>query len=379
MDGTLHFDKIPEDLKRTWKYTGSVSESDVEYAWLYCGGKSLADIAPEDLAIELKDIQNKFKAYLKSFQIAKVNLRNFCFFDLVPHDFLLQFCEIRNKITKHVFENYEKPTNYNHLDGAYKLIHKIKFQNLNLNNEDCRHLFVSSADRNSVKKILSEPPHIDYNLFGTTTGRLTTRPSAVPILTMKKEYRKLIKPRNDWFLSLDYNGAEIRTLLSLSDQEQPEGDIHEWNMKNVLSQQYIYRDEAKKMFFSWLYNPDSKVITTKFYNRKKVLDKWYDGEHVTTPFGRKIVVDNRRAFNYIIQSTTSDLVIDRALEIDKYLSDKDSFISHIVHDEIVIDLKDGDRELVPEIKTIFEKTKLGNFMCNLNAGKNYYDLLELRL
>ena len=196
---------------------------------------------------------------------------------------------------------------------------------------------------------------------------------------MKKEYRKLIKPTNDWFLSLDYNGAEIRTLLGLSGQEQPSGDIHEWNMDNVIKRSDIYREEAKTLFFSWLYNPESRIISTNYYNREKVLDDWYDGDYINTPFDRKIKIDARRAFNYIIQSTTSDIVIERAIEIDKFLSDKKSFISHIVHDEIVIDLSNEDRELVPEIKEIFEKTKLGNFVCNLGAGQNYLELRGLKL
>tara|TARA_Y100001937_G_scaffold59234_2_gene81327 strand:- start:9794 stop:10981 length:1188 start_codon:yes stop_codon:yes gene_type:complete len=377
--GKLNFDDIPEGLTRTWKFTGSISDDSIEYAWLYSGGKSLAEVCPEHLREELDTAQKKFRAFIKSFKIGKVDLRNFCFFDLVPHDFLLEFCEIRNKITRHVFENFEKPKNYDHLDAAYKLVHKIKFQNLLINNEDCRHLFVNSINRNNVQKILATSPHVDYNIFGTATGRFTTRPDTFPILTMKKEYRKLIKPTNDWFLSLDYNGAEIRTLLGLSGQEQPSGDIHEWNMDNVIKRSDIYREEAKTLFFSWLYNPESRIISTNYYNREKVLDDWYDGDYINTPFDRKIKIDARRAFNYIIQSTTSDIVIERAIEIDKFLSDKKSFISHIVHDEIVIDLSNEDRELVPEIKEIFEKTKLGNFVCNLGAGQNYLELRGLKL
>jgi len=378
-DGKLNFDEIPDDLTRTWKFTGSAAGDQIEYAWLYCGGKSLAQACPPEIKDHLDRTQKKFKAYLKSFKLAKIDLRSFCFFDLVPHDFLLEFCEIRNKITKYVFENYERPPNYGHLDAAYKLLHKIKFQNLNLNSEECRHLFVSTSDRSAIKKLLAGSPYIDYNLFGTATGRLTTKPETTPILTMKKEYRKLIKPKNDWFLSLDFNGAEIRTLLSMSGKEQPQEDIHEWNINNVIAKSNIYREEAKTIFFSWLYNPDSRIINTDYYDRKKVLDRWYDGEYITTPFGRKIKIDSRRAFNYIIQSTTSDAVIDRAIEIDKYLSDKKSFISHIVHDEIVVDLDSKERELVHEIKSIFEETKLGTFMCNLNAGKNYSELMELKL
>ncbi len=54
-------------------------------------------------------------------------------------------------------------------------------------------------------------------------------------------------------------------------------------------------------------------------------------------------------------------------------------MSHIVHDEIAIDLSDEDRDLVPEIKEIFSNNKLDKFMVNLSAGKNYHDLEELKI
>ena len=38
-----------------------------------------------------------------------------CFFELVPQQFLLEFCDIKNKITEHVLKNYEKPKNYDFL------------------------------------------------------------------------------------------------------------------------------------------------------------------------------------------------------------------------------------------------------------------------
>ena len=51
-NGLLHFDHIPEDLSRTWRYTGSVKKPDVEYAWLYTNGVSLKEAAPSELLEE---------------------------------------------------------------------------------------------------------------------------------------------------------------------------------------------------------------------------------------------------------------------------------------------------------------------------------------
>ena len=374
-EGKLEFDSIPQGLTRTWKYTGSITDPSVEYAWLYANGARLEQVCPEDLQERLTAAQKRFRAYRKSFEIGKIDLREHCFFDLVPESFLMEFCEIKNQVTEHVFENYEKPLNYNLLSDFEKLLHKIRYQNLNLNKEGCRQLYVSSVGRRKANELMKNNYFIDYNLFGTVTGRLTTRPKSFPILTLKKEFRKLIKPHNDWLISLDYNGAEVRTLLHLSGHQQPKVDIHEWNVKHLFDNE-VDRDTAKTLFFGWLYNPESDAIQTKYYNREKVLDKWYDGGYINTPFKRKIKVDERRALNYLIQSTTSDRVLERAVKIDEFLQNKKSFISHIVHDEIVIDLSDEDRDELPWIKQIFEND---NFMANMQAGKNYLELEELKI
>jgi len=378
-DGKLYFDELPVGLSKTWKYSGSINDDSIEYAWLRCGGLSLEAAAPEHLKEELRSTSRRFSAYLKSFELGKINLREHCIFELVPEDFLMQFCEIKNKITEHVFENYEKPSNYEYLKESSKVLYKIKHQDININNTDCKSLFLRGATRKDAQKMLNGPKYIDYDLFGTVTGRLTTRPKSVPILTMKKQLRQLIKPTNDWFLSLDYNGAEVRTLLALSGQPQPKGDVHDWNLRHVIKRSDMHREEAKTIFFSWLYNPDSKIISTDYYDRKKVLDQYYESGYINTVFGRRISVEERKSFNYLIQSTTADLVIERAVAIDKFLKDKKSFISHIVHDELVIDLDDSEREIVTEIRDIFSNNKLGKFLVNLQAGKDYFDLNELKV
>jgi len=382
-DGKLYFDNFPDDLKRTWRYSGSIVDQDIEYGWIYTQGKTLREACPPELEKELNSNIKKMEAFFKSFQIAKLDMNQHCIFDLIPEDSLASFCEIKNKITEYVFATCDKPENYNFLNEASKLLYSIRERKVNIDISDCKSMFTNTNNRIGLQKITNGSKNIDYNLFGTVTGRLSTYPRSFPILTMKKDFRRVIKPHNDWFLSLDYNGAEVRTVLSLLGHPQPDEDIHAWNIANVFNstnhKSLPERSDAKVMFFGWLYNPESKVIESELYDRDAIIEDFYCDGKVKTVFGREIEIDRRRALSYIIQSTTSDLVLDRAVEISKMLDGKKSFVSHLIHDEVVIDLADEDKVLVPEIKEIFSNNKLDKFMVNISAGKNFYDLDELKL
>ena len=269
VDGKFHFD-IPSDLTKTWRYGSSVSDDNIEYAQLYASGQSLLECCPDNILDSLNAVQKKMTAYVKSFSIAKINLNEHCIFDLIPHDFLMEYCEIKNQITEHVFETYDKPSNYDHLKSVEELLYKIRYRKLNLDSSDCRELMLSSKQRTQIQQYIKSQNYIDYNLFGTVTGRLTTRANSFPILTVKKELRKIVKPNNDLFVSLDYNGAEVRTLLDLCGEKQPEIDIHEWNSKHLFEQD-ITREECKVRFFAWLYNPILTISILLTIVKKKYL------------------------------------------------------------------------------------------------------------
>ena len=381
-NGHLHFEELPSNLQRTWR-RGSVHGPGIEYAWLRCGGAALEEACPPELKGEYDRIFRKLNAFYKSFKIAKVDFEHHCVFDLIPHDALVEFCEIKNKITQFIFDTCERPPNYEFLHDVHHLLHDIRQQPLNIDASDCKKMFTRTTNRERLQRILRGAPRIDYNLFGTVTGRLATSPGSFPILTMKKDFRKILKPQNDWFVSLDYNGAEVRTVIALLEKPQPAYDVHEWNMQNIFkstpNDTPLTRDVAKTLFFGWLYNPDSDIISSDFYDRDLILDKHYHEGYINTIFERKLEVDRRRAFNYLVQSTTSDLVIDRAVEIHRMLSTTKSHISHIVHDELVVDMADEDRHLLPKIKEIFAQNRLATFVVNLSAGRNYLEMEALHL
>ena len=67
------------------------------------------------------------------------------------------------------------------------------------------------------------------------------------------------------------------------------------------------------------------------------------------------------------------------MAIKKTLQPTKSFISHIMHDEIVIDFADEDRHLLPQIKKEFAENRLDTYVVNVSAGKNYYDMEDLKI
>ena len=376
LDG--HFIKdIPKNLSQTWNYSASLKGLDIEYANLYCGGKTLDEVCPEHLREEWDKINGRMRAYHRSFVEAKISLNDNCFFDLVPEQFLLQYCDVKNQITKHILKNYEKPENCDFLAELSAFTAEIRHNHLNIDLNYLKSRLSEYKVRQFYKKINKVDPYIKYDIFGTKTGRLTTRKNSFPILTMDKRYRGVLKPNNDWFVELDYNAAELRTMLALLGERQPIEDIHDWNIQNVYNNE-VDRDEAKKRIFSWLYNPNSKDdLLKQVYDRDSIKDKYWDGEYVNTIYGRKIESDEYHAVNYIIQSTFSDLLLKQAIKINKLLEGTKTHVAFTIHDSIVLDMAHEDETMINEIYHQFADTEFGPFKTSAKAGKNFGELKEL--
>ena len=378
-NGKLYFQDLPEGLKRTWKYAEYLQESNVEYASVWSGNRSLNDTCPNALVDDWVAVEDKLKAFYRSFVLAKVNMNENCFFDLVPKPFLMEYCEIRNKITQYVFENYEKPVNYDFLVDLTKVLARIRHQKLNIDVSSLTDKAHLPKFRQAAKKYAQIDPYCRYNINGTKTGRLTTQKNSFPIMTMDKDFRSIVKPTNDWFVELDFNAAELRTLMALGGSETPLEDIHGWNARNLFNA-HTTREEAKQGFFSWLYDENkTNPKLSKYYDRDKVREMYWDGEVVKTMFGREIEADRKHALNYIIQSTTADLVLRQVIKIHDMLRDMKGFIAFTIHDNIVLDLPDEERYTIPMMIEEFSNTELGKFLVNVKAGKDFGNLKALNL
>lgn len=375
LDGELRYDleNLPED-GRTWKFSPHIKSDKVEYAYLYVG-MELDSICPEFFRGKWDKVNNKMKAFLNSFSEAKISLDDNCLYDMIPEQFLLEYFSIQTKIVDHIFDTVEKPSDYEHRVSLHKLLNRISNLPLKLDKNAVKDRLANAQVRDFVGK-LNQWKNIKYDQFGTKTGRLTNTKDSFPVLTMNKNLRNILKPQNHFFVEYDYNAAEVRVFLSLAGWEQPEGDIHQWNADRIFKGEKT-RAEVKQEFLGWLYNPSDDREFGAFYKRQEVLNKYYDGCYIRNPFGRKIEADQHHALNYIIQSTTTDLVQRQAIKIDDFLKDKKSNVAFTVHDSVVVDLHVEDKDLIEKIANIFSDTRFGKFKANVSAGRDFGTLEEL--
>lgn len=372
--GHLHFDKIPDTISKTWKYTSYLSDRDIIYASIYAQGRGIEEMCQDELRHQWQDRKNKLNAFYNSFKQAKLPLDEICFYDLVPEQFLLEMCEIKCKVIDHVIETVKRPSNYDHLLEIEKVLVDISQKSLNLD-KDFLHTKATDARARLLSTKINKYRKIEYNLFGSKTGRLTTKPNTFPILNLDSKLRSVIKPNNDILLELDFNAAEIRVLFGLAKKEQPKGDIHAWNAKRLS----MTRDDVKKEIFAWLYG-SSRVDRNKYENLfsvNKIVEEFYDGKRITNLYGRKIESDQFHKMNYLVQSTAADLVLEQVVKIHNFLKGRKSNIAFIVHDSVVIDLAKEDRGEVNKIISLFSGTRLGNFPVNVSAGNNYGTLRRI--
>jgi DNA polymerase I-like protein with 3'-5' exonuclease and polymerase domains len=354
----FHFDNLLGILEKSnlaWKHSSIFDDETYTYLSVFAKTRCLSEYSSNPEL--LNSYQDLLESQKKAAMTAKVDLSDLCFFDVLPDHLMQKWFSLRDEAMINLVKYSEKPSDYD-------ILHKIHVLTTNISKQKI------SADGQSHK--------IVYDMYSSATGRLATMRGSFPILSISKENRKSVLPKNDMFLELDLNGAEIRTLLSLCGKEQPDYDIHEFN-KNVAAQDLTTRQEVKARFFAWLYNPEAKDYNLEKLYNKNIYKKHYKNGHIETPFGRKLEVDERKALNYLTQSTTSDIVLENAYKIMKFLKGKKSFVAFTMHDSVVLDFCKEEHSLVQEIKDIFETNMFGKFLSTVNIGKNYGNLKEIKI
>ena len=184
-----------------WKHSPMLDDEKFKYLFLLAGDDDLSSwCTNQDDFSECKD---KIEAHYKAALTAKIDLEGECFFDVIPHHQLKRWFTLRKAALDNILRSTPSRSDYD-------ILHKVHVLTENISRQDL--IFGKKTGR------------VIYDIFGSATGRLTTKRGSVPVLNLKKSQRGLLRPGNDAFVELDLNAAEIRMLLALSGKPQPDDD-----------------------------------------------------------------------------------------------------------------------------------------------------------
>ena len=271
--------------------------------------------------------------------------------------------------------------------------------------------------------------HAKFNQTVTATGRIScTDPNLqnIPIRTeLGRELRKIFVAKEGYvLLDADYSQVELRVLAHMSGDENmikafnEDIDVHTLTASQVFNTPIEevtkqMRSEAKAVNFGIVYGiSDFGLAENIKISRKKAkmyIEKYFetypnikvfmdalvqagnDNGYVDTLWGRRRYIPELKSNNYNvrqfgervaknapIQGTAADIIKIAMVNIDKELENKNlnSKLILQVHDELVIETKEDELEIVKEIlvRNMENVTKMKvPLVAEANYGKTWYD------
>ena len=189
---------ILKNKLQTWKHSPSLRGAiKIDYAYVYTSGASIESVCPGECKEEWLELEKKLAAFHSAARQSKISFEEYCFYELVPDFFIKRYFHVRENVIKTAFRKFSAPKNYEILCKAHELITNIKYRNLNIQ--------LDLGTPSDYKKYLFGSHRVDYELFGTKTGRLKTSKGSFPIMNLPKKARGILKPTNDLFVEFDFN------------------------------------------------------------------------------------------------------------------------------------------------------------------------------
>jgi len=248
---------------------------------------------------------------------------------------------------------------------------------------------------------------INYSSKRTITGRITSIDKYNPQnLSKTNEDRSMIISRftGGKVYQFDYTSFEARISLYLSEDEEfienyYDKDLHlETAMLifDVFEPTEEQREIAKLVNHSVLYgageatilsklqslpNPIEKMIIVKeflapiFKKSKELMELSEKYGYIINKWGSIIKPEKSYAgFNNYIQSTASEIIVDKVIEIKELLINCRSQFMFQVHDSLVFDIHPEENYLIEKIYKIMSYHRNMIFSVDYKSGSNFKDL-----
>jgi len=251
--------------------------------------------------------------------------------------------------------------------------------------------FLDPGDGKGISRYLNHSSRVytDYLVHGTVTGRLSSREPNLQNIPRSGGVREIFcVPPGFKFMEADYSQIELRVAAILSDDKvllnlfELGLDVHDMTAKEIFRKEKISEEErfiTKMVEFGLIYGRGAVSIASqlglpvrkaeefvsRFFAKYKQLGKWRSEVGVnatktleqTNVFGRKRRYSQfespqeveRQAVNFPIQSTAADITSRAVIRIHKRLEKFASGIIMILHDAIMLEVKDEELEEVSRI------------------------------
>jgi len=224
----------------------------------------------------------------------------------------------------------------------------------------------------------SEYTYTQFN-FKTLTGRPANRFNGVNYAAINKDNgdRKCFIPRNDYLLELDISAYHPTLLANLVDYDFGGRDIHQ-----AFAEMYeVDYQKAKELTFKQLYGGVfEQYKDLEFFKKVQVYtdDLWANyQEHgwIESPIsGHTFMEDNledmkpQKLLNYVLQNLETATNVCILWEMLKLLRGKNTKLVLYTYDSFLLDLDEGEKEVIKEILKIFKSKKL---QVKHSYGKTY--------
>jgi len=246
---------------------------------------------------------------------------------------------------------------------------------------------------------------------GTATGRFSYADPNLQNLTKNdpgefKVRRCVIPDENYFFGSIDYDQMEFRLMLDYAGQLDLIKQIKEGYDPHTATSELvgIPRRAAKILNFGLLYGmgldllakslgvtrEEAREFKSQYFGRLGRVKKFirtatYRAESrgfVHDWLGRRFYTSDKRfvykAANSIIQGGCSSIVKKAMNELDTFLEDKKSHMLIQIHDEILFNVHNDEKEILPELSKIMAEVYPFTHMpmsCSISTSKkNFHDM-----
>lgn len=237
-----------------------------------------------------------------------------------------------------------------------------------------------------ARSMLGDQVYTCYNLTNTT-GRPSNSFNGVNFLAIPKtEVRKAIKPGNDVFMEVDFDGYHIRLLGELTGYQLTEEPIHIQLGKLYFKKDELTQEEyekSKQITFQNLYSDHIQdMLHIPFFKKvhqyaEEIWETYSRDKQIRVPGSNKLYtnklnsMNKQKLLNYFLQNYETTRNVKVFKELLKYLGKYSTKVILCTYDAILFDLCEEERdEILQEVLRIL--TTDNKYPVKIKYGKSYF-------